>query len=284
MNTITAGADSGADVRTPELVDADWLEANLNDRSVRVIEVDVNANAFDAGHIAGAVLWNPYSDFKGRDYLPVSDEALGELVGRSGITPLSTVVFYGYAPALAFWVMKLHRHGDVRILDLSRTVWRDEGRPRTDAIEEVSTTTYPLPEADVRMQATMDDVLKAIGQDRTTILDMRSPGEYRGERFWPSGTPEPTGRPGHVPSAVNVDAVGLFDDRGRYTSPRVLRQLFADALPAESDAIAYCTIGNRASAAWFALTHLLGHEHVRVYDGSWVEWGHATSTPVAVGA
>ena len=42
----------------------------------------------------------------------------------------------------------------------------------------------------------------------------------------------------------------------------------------------YCTIGIRASQAWFALKHLLGHQNVRVYYGSWAEWGKDTDTPI----
>ena len=48
-----------------------------------------------------------------------------------------------------------------------------------------------------------------------------------------------------------------------------------------SDVITYCTIGGRASTAWFALTYLLGRDNVRVYDGSWAEWGRLPTTPVA---
>jgi thiosulfate/3-mercaptopyruvate sulfurtransferase len=283
MTTMTATDGSTVAARNPALVDADWLEARLADASVRVIEVDVNAKAFDAGHIDGAVLWNAYTDLKRPDYLPVDDEALRELIERSGITPSTTVVFYGYSPSLAFWTMALHGHADTRILDLSRAVWHDEGRPWTTTPARVPPTNYPLPAPDARLRASSDDVLESIGSASTTILDMRTPDEYSGERFWPSGTPEPTGRAGHIPSAVNVDALALFDDRGRFASGPALEQLFADALPSGSQAITYCTIGNRASAAWFALTYLLGRDGVRVYDGSWVEWGHAASTPVAEG-
>ena len=137
-----------------------------------------------------------------------------------------------------------------------------------------------LPAPDDALRATAEQVRAAIGRPGTTIVDARSAGEYSGERFWPSGTPEPAGRAGHVPSAVNVDAVGVFDERGRFADAATLERMFASAVAAEADAITYCTIGNRASAEWFALRYLLGHEGVRVYDGSWAEWGHDPAAPI----
>lgn len=262
------------------LVEPDWLEAHLGDPSVRIIEVDVNAKAFTAGHLPGAVLWNAYADLKGPDYRPVDAVAIRALFERSGISPEQTLVFYGYAPSLAFWVMKVYRHSDVRILNVARAVWRDEGRPWTTAPASVEPTHYPLPDEDHSIRADLEDVRHAIGDPHITILDMRSPEEYSGERFWPSGTPEPNGRAGHVPTAVNRNAPALFDERGRFIDREALTSMFVDVVPADADVITYCTIGNRASAAWFALRFLLGHDRARVYDGSWAEWGHSDAVPV----
>ena len=95
---------------------------------MRVVEVDVSSRAYDEWHIDGAVLWNVYQDLKDADYRLVDTAAVERLLARSGISPDSTVVFYGYAPAMGFWLMKLYGHHDVRILDCSRDAWRDEGR------------------------------------------------------------------------------------------------------------------------------------------------------------
>ncbi|MEY9951792.1 sulfurtransferase [Leifsonia sp. EB34] len=261
------------------VVGPDWLESHLADPDVRVIEVDVNATAYTSGHLPGAVLWNPYADLKGPDYRPVGDDAIRTLFERSGIAPDTTVVLYGYAPSLGFWLMKLYRHADVRILDTSRTVWQEAGRPFTTETPEVAQTVYPLPAPDDSIRATAADVRAAMGRPGTTIVDARSAAEYTGERFWPSGTPEPGGRAGHVPSAVNVDAAGVFDERGRFRDRDTLAAMFAAVDPA-ADVITYCTIGNRGSAEWFALRYLLGHANARVYDGSWAEWGHDPDTPI----
>jgi thiosulfate/3-mercaptopyruvate sulfurtransferase len=44
--------------------------------------------------------------------------------------------------------------------------------------------------------------------------------------------------------------------------------------------VAYCRIGERSSHTWFVLTHLLGYEHVKNYDGSWTEWGSLVGVPI----
>ena len=112
-------------------------------------------------------------------------------------------------------------------------------------------------------------------------MDVRSEAEYQGERFWPSGGIEPGGRAGHVPTAVHQPIDDLYDERGSFLGAADLRGIFAAInLDGDEELIPYCTIGGRASTAWFVLTYLLGRDHVRVYDGSWAEWGKMTDTPV----
>jgi thiosulfate/3-mercaptopyruvate sulfurtransferase len=139
----------------------------------------------------------------------------------------------------------------------------------------------PLRGQDGQLRAGHAEVAGAIGDPATTIVDVRSEAEYQGERFWPSGGMEPGGRAGHVPSAVHQPIDGLYDDRGSFLGAADLRGIFSAVdLDGDEGLITYCTIGGRASAAWFVLTYLLGRDHVRVYDGSWAEWGKMADTPV----
>ena len=115
------------------LVDPGWLAGHLHDADLRVVEVDVSRAAYDNWHIDGAALWNVYSDLKDSDYRTVGTDALERIMEHSGIGPDSTVVFYGYAPALGLWLLKLYGHRDVRILDCSRDTWRAEGLPWSTA-------------------------------------------------------------------------------------------------------------------------------------------------------
>jgi thiosulfate/3-mercaptopyruvate sulfurtransferase len=283
MTTATQKAGSRPERRLGAgvLVDPGWLAEHLKDPDLHVVEVDVSPAAYDSWHIDGAVLWNVYADLKDADYHPADAAALERLVARSAIGPDSTVVFYGYAPALGLWLMKLYGHSDVRILDCSKDAWRAGGYPWTNRQSEPPASGYRLGDEDSRLRADRAAVRDAINQASTTIVDVRSSAEYRGDCFWPSGGMEPGGRAGHVPSAVHQPVDGLYNPDGSFRSAAELRSLFSPAvLDGDGELITYCTIGGRASTAWFVLTHLLGRNQVRVYDGSWAEWGRAADTSV----
>jgi thiosulfate/3-mercaptopyruvate sulfurtransferase len=283
MKTATQKAASrpGRTLGDGVLVDPGWLARHLNDADLRVAEVDVSPAAYDDWHIDGATLWNVYTDLKDAGYRTVGTAALERLVARSGIGPDSTVVFYGYAPAVGLWLMKLYGHSDVRILDCSRDTWRAGGHPWSTAASEPPAARYRLGREDCRIRADCAAVRDAVGRPGTTLVDVRSAAEYRGDCFWPSGGMEPGGRAGHVPSAVHQPIDRLYHSDGSFRSAAELRDLFSPAvLDGGHELITYCTIGGRAATAWFVLTHLLGRNRVRVYDGSWAEWGRAPGTPV----
>ena len=246
MKTATQKAASrpGPGIGGGVLVDPGWLAGHLNDAGLRVVEVDVSPAAYDNWHIDGAVLWNIYADVKDAGYRTASTAALERLVARSGIGPDSTVVFYGYAPALGLWLMKLYGHLDVRILDCSRDTWRAAGHPWSTAASEPPAARYRLGSQDRRLRADRAAVQDAIGRPGTTLVDVRSAAEYRGECFWPSGGMQPGGRAGHVPSAVHQPIDGLYNADGSFRSAAQLRSVFAPAvLHGGDELITYCTIG-----------------------------------------
>jgi thiosulfate/3-mercaptopyruvate sulfurtransferase len=283
MKTATATAATGPGQQAgPEvLVHRQWLQDHQFDPDVRIVEADVSAAAYNEWHIDGAVLWNVYADLKDPEYRPVGAADLDELIARSGIGPDSTVVCYGYAPALAFWILKLRGLRDVRILDCSRNTWRAEGRPWSTTATAAAPAGLAPGGADEGIRARLEAVQTAIGQPGTTLVDVRSQAEFAGERFWPSGGMEPGGRAGHIPSAVHQPIDGLYNDDGSFRPAAELRQVFAVLdLDGDDELITYCTIGGRAATAWFVLTELLGLDRVRVYDGSWAEWGRTAGTPV----
>jgi thiosulfate/3-mercaptopyruvate sulfurtransferase len=155
--------------------------------------------------------------------------------------------------------------------------------------EEVPTyppTRYTAPErADERIRAFMDDVRRHLTTGGT-LVDVRSPQEFTGEKLhMPDYPQEGTLRGGHIPGARNVPWARAANPDGTFKSADELRAIYEQeqGLSAGDDVVAYCRIGERSSHTWFVLTYLLGYDRVRNYDGSWTEWGNAVRVPIATG-
>jgi thiosulfate/3-mercaptopyruvate sulfurtransferase len=131
------------------------------------------------------------------------------------------------------------------------------------------------------IRAYRDDVMSVLG--KSTLIDVRSPQEYTGERTHMPDYPEEGAlRGGHIPTAISVPWAKAADEAGRFRSRAELDEIYSFVRP-DGNTIAYCRIGERSSHTWFVLTHLLGIPGVRNYDGSWTEWGNAVRVPVATG-
>jgi thiosulfate/3-mercaptopyruvate sulfurtransferase len=261
-------------------VDAAWIASHSQDPAVRLIEIDVGPAAYNAGHIPGAVLWNAYTDLRHADYRPVSAGELQELLRKSGVTPDTTVVFYGYGAHLGFWLLTSHGHERVRLMDGSREQWKMSEREWSADVPAFARSQYTLPKQRAFFSA-LEDVQRLVGQPDRVILDTRSKAEYDGERFWPSGATAGAGRAGHIPGAVHLPVELLRTDSGAFRSAADMLQVMRDhGIAADQEIVTYCTIGNRASQAWFALKYLLGYKSAGVYYGSWAEWGKLADTPI----
>ena len=280
-----------AEYAHPErLVTTDWLAEHLGQPGLVVVESDEDVLLYETGHIPGAVKIDWHTDLNDpvvRDYL--NGEQFAALLGSKGIARDTTVVIYGdknnWWAAYALWVFTLFGHEDVRLLDGGRDLWIAEGRPLTTDAPEVTLVEYPVVEReDSVVRAFKEDVLAHFGNP---LIDVRSPEEYNGERTSAPAYPEEGAlRGGHIPSAASVPWARAAAADGTFKTRAELDAIYrGEAGLAEGDeVIAYCRIGERSSHTWFVLTHLLGFEHVRNYDGSWTEWGSAVRVPIVTGA
>ncbi|MEP7034139.1 MAG: sulfurtransferase [Dermatophilaceae bacterium] len=278
------------------LVSTDWLAAQLGDGTgsggggMVILESDEDVLLYDSGHIPGAVKVDWQGDLNDqviRDY--VDGERFAQVVGERGIGRDTTVVIYGdksnWWAAYALWVFTLFGHEDVRLLDGGRAKWVAEGREMTRELTANTPVSYPVVERnDAPIRAFKNDTLAHLGQP---LVDVRSPGEFSGELLhMPDYPQEGAMRGGHIPGARSVPWARAANEDGTFKSRADLEAIYLaeQGLTPSDDVVAYCRIGERSSHTWFVLTHLLGFERVRNYDGSWTEWGNAVRVPIEVGA
>jgi thiosulfate/3-mercaptopyruvate sulfurtransferase len=290
MTVETDPSPDFADYAHPErLVSTEWLQAHLGTPGLVVVESDEDVILYETGHIPGAVKIDWHTDLNDpveRDY--IDGAAFAALLGRKGIGRDSTVVIYGdksnWWAAYALWVFTLFGHSDVRLLDGGREKWLAEGREVTTDRESATPVEYPVVERDdAPIRAFKEDVLAHFGRP---LIDVRSPQEYSGERTTAPAYPEEGAlRAGHIPSAVSVPWARAAADDATFRPRAELDAIYRDeaGLTGSEPVIAYCRIGERSSHTWFVLTHLLGLEDVRNYDGSWTEWGSAVRVPIVQG-
>ncbi len=274
--------------RESALVTAQWVEENLDNPDVVLIEVDEDTTAYDKGHIKGAVKLDWTTDLQDqvrRDF--VNREQFSALLSDRGVSNDHTVVLYGgnnnWFAAYAYWYFKLYGHQDVRLLDGGRKKWELDSRELTDEVVTRPKTTYTALEQDSSIRAFRDEVVAAIGTQN--LVDVRSPDEYSGRLLAPAHLPqEQAQRAGHIPTAANVPWSKAANDDGTFRSDEELRALYTEAgVDWSKDTIAYCRIGERSSHTWFVLKELLGEENVKNYDGSWTEYGSLVGVPVVLG-
>ena len=268
----------------------DWLRAHLGTPGLVVVESDEDVLLYETGHIPGAVKIDWHTDLNHpveRDYIDGSRFAA--LVGSKGIGRDTTVVIYGdknnWWAAYTLWVFSLFGHEDVRLLDGGRAKWEAEGGEYVTETSTPIAVEYPIVERDdSAIRAYKDDVLAHFG---SPLIDVRSPEEFSGERTTAPAYPEEGSlRAGHIPSAHNVPWGKAVAEDGTFRPLPELDAIYRTGagLAHGDDVIAYCRIGERSAHTWFVLTHLLGFEKVRNYDGSWTEWGSAVRVPIAMGS
>lgn len=274
------------------LVSTDWLAAHLDDPTIRIIESDEDVLLYDTGHIPGAqkVDWHEdLNDTVMRDY--ISPELFGKLLQTKGIDENTTVIFYGdknnWWATYAYWVFQLFGFSNAKILDGGRIKWELEGREMVTEVPTFPTTSFTAGDRDdKKIRAFMSQVREHADAGKK-LVDVRSPDEFSGAKtHMPDYPQEGTLRGGHIKGARSVPWARAANPDGTFKSADELRAIYEteQGLKSSDDVVAYCRIGERSSHTWFVLTHLLGYDKVRNYDGSWTEWGNAVRAPIEKGA
>jgi thiosulfate/3-mercaptopyruvate sulfurtransferase len=272
------------------LVTTDWARDHLDDPKVRFLEIDVDTDSYDTGHLPGAVGVNwktQLTDPVLRDL--ASREDLEQLLRDAGVNDDTLIVLYGdnnnWFAAWAYWQLRYQGVDNVRLIDGGRVKIEADGLPLTTDPPAHASGSVSLPrETREELRAYRQQVLDGIGSSRQ-LVDVRSPEEFRGELAAPAHLPqEAAQRRGHIPGAVNVPWSQAVAEDGTFKPIDQLRALYAGAgVDGTEEVVAYCRIGERSSHTWLVLHELLGYESVRNYDGSWTEYGSLVGAPIETG-
>ncbi len=269
--------------RSSMLVSTSWLADHLKDPNLVILAVGDKSD-YDSGHIPGS-LFAEYMDshlMTGPTgltlELPPMDQ-LAKVFGRLGVTNESHIILYQakdwFSPTARVYLtldaMGLGRNTSV--LDGGFLLWSKEGRP-------VATQEPPAPQPGTITPCPMNDVITEIDDVKANvhhagvaIIDARAAEYYTGKTSPGGGQ-----RRGHIPGAGNIPYTTLSDNDGKLKSPEELAAMFHDAGMKPGDrVIAYCHIGQQASAVYFA-ARTLGYD-VRLYDGSWEDWSKHKDLP-----
>ena len=278
----------------PALVEARWLARRLHDGSVATVAIlgrpPDDGNPVEGIEGAHAFHWKDLLwDARRRQF--VDADTLLRRLRAAGVDTARHLVFYGEPAQFGFyarWVFLRAGLARVSVLDGGLRAWQAQERPVVplaaarvpaahagDALQEPARAT-----GDVRIGR--DHLLQRLGDATMQIVDVRTQDEYGGLRVGPTAASDHGAeRAGHIPGARLFPFADLLDEHGRLRSADELRALAARAgLARDKETVVYCRLGHRSTLAAFALAELLDFPHVRVYDGSWTEWGSLVDAPI----
>ena len=233
---------------------------------------------YSMGHIPGAINvdllqfhWIDTSKRGIRDF----EHQCRILLSNIGVKKNQEVVFYdkvsGMSAARGVWLLLYFSHKKTSLLDGGFDIWKKEGY-------NVETKTNPYVRSNFKgkpnpkVLATAVEIEKSIGKKGTVLLDARTKEEFRGIHVRAA-------RAGHIPSAINIDW-GENSKGGSFKTKDELSKLYS-RVPSDSKVVTYCQGGYRAAHTFLALK-ILGYPNVKMYLGSWGEWGNTTKLPVEI--
>lgn len=281
-------ADKSGYAHPEVLIETDQVEQQVKSGGWKLIEIDVDTDAYAQGHIPGAIGFNWQTELEDtlRRDVPTKEQ-WEALLGKAGISNSDTLVLYGdnnnWFATFGYWLFLIfgHDRAKLKLINGGRKKWVAEGRPLTTDAPSHPAATYKASEPNWTLRAFRDEVFQKHNDANLTLLDVRSPDEFTGKIIAPPGMSETAQRGGHIPGAQSVPWLNAVNDDGTFKSAEDLRAFYGGkGVSEDKEVIAYCRIGERSSHTWFMLYNLLGYENAKNYDGSWTEWGSVIGAPI----
>lgn len=231
---------------------------------------------YSEGHIPGAVnldlFYYHWSDTS-KDGIKAFEKQMENILSFLGVTKDSIVVFYdeisGMSAARGVWTLLYFSHVNTFMLDGGFKKWKTLDLPTEIKTNGFKPTKFSG-KTNKEIIAGFDYISKRIG--KIDLLDVRSKDEYEGVTIRAA-------RKGHIPTAINIDWILNIKDDGTMKSSEELGKMYN--FPKDKEIVVYCQGGYRAANSFLALK-ILGFKNVKVYLGSWGEWGNKLNLPIEI--
>lgn len=288
-----ATAQTQTDREMGTLVTAEWLSQHLDDPDIVVLDCTVHVvpkegggfkqlsgrAEYESGHIPSAGFADLMGDLSDPDsplnFAMPTPERFCAAMGALGVGDDTKVVLYdglnSVWAARVWWMLRWVGFDHAALLDGGLAVWKAGERPlSTEAANRKTKKLTPKPRPE--LIAYQDEVVAAVKDDAVTLIDAMPEPHYKGQMVM-------YGRAGHIPGAINVSAMALIDETGRYRPHDELAAMYDGDKKAR--VITYCGAGVAASSVAFVLTRL-GYTNVAVYMASLQEWAADPDKPLVV--
>ena len=249
------------------------LEKIIDDPNLILIDAR-SFQEYSRGHITNAVNLDLFSFHwidTSQDGISSFNEQFKKIFSRVGVSEAKKVVFYdnvsGMLAARGVWILEYFSHDNVSMLDGGFTKWKNEGRTWNTIPTVYKPTNFsgrPNPKVLAGFEYVLDNLNKII------ILDARSKEEFDGELVRAA-------RGGHIPTSTNIDYTENITKDGTLKNNDELSKLYQ--MPKDAEIVTYCQGAYRAANTFVALKKI-GFTNVKVYLGSWGEWGNKTELPI----
>jgi thiosulfate/3-mercaptopyruvate sulfurtransferase len=269
------------------LAETEWLEENLDDPDLKIIEINpAPLPPNTQGHIPKSIildwkmdLWHPTI----RDF--ITERNFEKLMEKSGITNDSQVIFSSLVlqfASYAFFTFHYNGHKNLKILNGGLQKWIAERRPITKQLSSPEKSKYKSSKSNNSIRVHRDYVLNNLRKKDVILLDARTPEEYKGELInVPELPQEGSYRAGRIPGAIHIYYEENIQRDCSFKPLNELKKMYlSNGITPDKEIITYCRTGHRATLVWFVLTRLLEYSNVKVYDGSWTEWGNLVNAPI----